>query len=180
MKTCREYCSLKIIDLYSIDKKILLKLNDKILKNYQYVIELDANNNNNITDVNHMIHLKKLNASQCGITDRGISMNNLEILHASNNEQITKIRHMTKLRELYILNISGITKDELLHVKKLKILDMSYNYKFNLHSSELLKDMSHLKTLFIINNSYEQINIGGTIIDKQYGEWLDLWYGISK
>ena len=88
-------------DMYSIKKKYLTRLNDKILSNYKYVQKLNACNNPKITNVNHMTNLKVLNASvNCGIDDKGIKEVDLEILCAYSNSKITNVNHMSNLKEL--------------------------------------------------------------------------------
>ena len=55
---------LKIVNFFIIDKKYLNKLNDKILKQYDYIKYLNASYNLKITDegIKHMTHLHILNA----------------------------------------------------------------------------------------------------------------------
>jgi len=69
---------------------------------------LNANKNEKITNVNHMKHLKELNASDdCGIGNEGIKDCDLVILNA-NNKKITNVNHMKNLKELYAYYDCGI------------------------------------------------------------------------
>ena len=107
--TCKYLKLIKIMDLYNIDNKYLKKLNDQILKSYIYVTQLNASFNPNITSLNHMTKLKKLDiCGECGVGDNGISNLNLEELHASYNPKITSLNHMTKLKKLDIWGDCGI------------------------------------------------------------------------
>src|SRR5271154_5496072 len=99
---CKRFKSIKVKDLYNIDLKYLQNLNDHILKQYIDVTELKIINTN-ITNLNHMTKLRKLDISyDCGVGDQGIFVLNLEELDASGNPKITTLNHMTKLKKLYI------------------------------------------------------------------------------
>src|SRR5439155_2776860 len=80
------YNNLQIIDLYNIDYKYRILLNDKILKNYSYTEYLNASHMENIKNINHMKNLKILD---CGwnfsISDKDIIDLNLIELNISNN-----------------------------------------------------------------------------------------------
>ena len=104
---------LKIVNFFIIDQKYLNKLNNKILKQYDYIKYLNVWNNPNITDegIKHMTQLHSLDASwNEKITNEGIKhMTQLHSLNASYNEKITDegIKHMT---QLHSLNVSGYMK----------------------------------------------------------------------
>ena len=119
------YSVVKITDLYDIDDNLLNKLDDNILINYCHVLKLNAKDNPNITNVNHMIYLQKLNASngncfkcgfhcgrdcnlQCGISDDSIKDLNLIELNANFNPNIINIGHMNKLQILHSCCNCGI------------------------------------------------------------------------
>jgi len=100
-RICAYTNKIQITDLYDVQRKYLRKLDDKILSNYKYVKRLNASNNKNITNINHMTKLKELDASGgCGIDDKGISNLNLEKLDICNNHKITNVNHMSNLQEL--------------------------------------------------------------------------------
>jgi len=64
---------LYVCDLYNINKKYPVKLNGKILSNYQYVEKLYVFNNPKITRVNHMTNLREFDVwGSCGIDDEGM------------------------------------------------------------------------------------------------------------
>jgi hypothetical protein len=76
-----------LIELYANEYS---GINDNGIKNVN-LIKLNANNNSNITNVNHMNKLKELFAhGRSGISDEGINKLNLSTLHAYNNLKITK------------------------------------------------------------------------------------------
>jgi hypothetical protein len=110
LKSTSKYLNvLKIYDLKNIEQKYLTLLNDNILSTYYFVEYLNASNNKNITNVNHMSKLIELDASgKCGINDYGIEKLNLVKLNANNNLKITNVNHMNKLIELYACGICGI------------------------------------------------------------------------
>src|SRR5271154_4171858 len=143
---CKRFKSIKVKDLYNIDLKYLQNLNDHILKQYIDVTELKIINTN-ITNLNHLIKLRKLDIGQnYGVADQEISNLNLEELNASNNPKITTLNHMTKLRKLTISGNCGVGDQEisalnleelnaynnpkittLNHMTKLRKLDTSMN-----------------------------------------------------
>jgi hypothetical protein len=100
---------LKIYDLYNIERKYLVLLNDKILLNYPFVKYLNVSHNPKITNVNHMHNLIKLNASYFSeISDYSIRDLNLITLYTDDNYKITNVNHMNKLTVLYARGDSGI------------------------------------------------------------------------
>ena len=65
-------------------------LNDNGIKNLNLRI-LDVEKNPNITNINHMTNLKRLDASyNSGINDNGIKDLNLNRLNINNNPKITE------------------------------------------------------------------------------------------
>src|SRR5690606_39417173 len=77
---------------YLNEDKFSQKITNKILKQkkYSHLISLNLSYNSQITNVNHMINLKKLDASyDCGIDNKGISKLNLIKLDVSYNKKIT-------------------------------------------------------------------------------------------
>ena len=54
--------TIHIKDLSNINSKYLKNINDNIIKTYKYVTILYAQNNPNITNIKHMIKLKKIDA----------------------------------------------------------------------------------------------------------------------
>jgi hypothetical protein len=71
---------LEICDFYNIEEKYLDLLNDEILLNYHFITHLDASDNPNIKNINHLKKLIQLDASNnsviniCGIADFGIKI----------------------------------------------------------------------------------------------------------
>ena len=100
---------LRVTDLYNLDNKLLGKLNDEIIKKYPFVVELDACNNNKITNVSGMRSLKKLDTrGNCGINDAGIAGLQLVELNASYNKKITNVSEMQSLKKLDAIGDCGI------------------------------------------------------------------------
>jgi len=74
------------------------------------LIQLDASNNPNITDVSWMTNLQILDASDnCGITNQDIKNLNLVKLNGYNNLNITDVYWMTNLLKLDAHGNSGIS-----------------------------------------------------------------------
>ena len=93
ISSCRYFWyNLYITNLYDIDYKYLNRLSDDILKYWIFrnVIQLNANNNEKITDVSHMKSLKRLGAGRSSCIDQqGITGLDLIELDASSNNKIT-------------------------------------------------------------------------------------------
>ena len=119
---------IKIKDFWNISNKIQIKLSDEILKKYNDIEFLDASKNPKITNVNHIINLKKLDTFyECGINDNGIkNLINLEYLDASDNPKITNVNHMTKLKILHARGNCGINDDGIKNLINLEYL-VAYN-----------------------------------------------------
>jgi hypothetical protein len=131
---------LEIHDFFNIGKKYLKLLNDNILLNYPFITHLNASFNPNITNINHLKKLIKLDASEdSGIDDKGITDLNLVLLDASDNPKITNINHMDKLIELYAWGNYGISDFGIKNLYNIKILDVNYNSKIN--------DINHMNNL---------------------------------
>ena len=130
-QTCKLFNQLKIHNM--IPCEYVIKLTDEILKQgdrYKWLEYLNAFDNPYITNVNHMVNLRKLDASghNCGINDDGISELNLVELHTAYNRKITNVNHMTKLEILYAISCSGID-DKGISELNLKELNAAYNEK---------------------------------------------------
>ena len=111
-RICKYMNKIHITDLCDIDCVYLVKLDDKNLLDYKFAKKLDARHGRKITNVNHMINLKILDASgDCGINDNGIKNINLEKLYVSYNHKITNVNHMTKLKILDASCGCGIDDD---------------------------------------------------------------------
>lgn len=137
---------LRITDFYNIDNCYLQKLNDNILKNYPYITQLNADSNINVTNVNHLSRLKKLNAEYiCGINDEGIKDLNLYELDASNNRKITNVNHMNNLKILQIYGDSGINNNGLRYINLIEL---------NIGENDNIKDISHMTNLKILDASH--------------------------
>ena len=103
LQLCKYYQNhLKIYDFQNVNTKYRQNLTNEILKRYPYLVRLDASDNKNITDVNHLKYLKKLyaNGEKCGIDDDAIKNLNLTTLYALDNPKITNPKdYMTNLKK---------------------------------------------------------------------------------
>lgn len=123
------YVHMRIVDFYNIEDKYVENLNDDILKQHSYIKYLNAFDNANITDVNHLEHLEILDASwNCGIHSSGIKKINPKKLDANGNPRIKNISHMNNLIELHAIADCGIS-DKYIENLKLKYLDAMFNNK---------------------------------------------------
>src|SRR5437773_2674969 len=115
------YNNLQIIDLYNIDYKYRVILNDKILKNYSYTEYLNASHMENIKNISHMKNLKKLNcASYCNISDEDIKDLDLVKLYAGWNHKIKNISHMNNLKKLNCTDDCDISDEDIKDVDFIK------------------------------------------------------------
>jgi hypothetical protein len=66
------------------------------------VEEIDCTNNKNITDLNHLQKLRKMNISHdCEVNQKGIeSLRLVEEMYYRGNSKITDASHLQKLRKL--------------------------------------------------------------------------------
>lgn len=63
------YQNLRVTNLYDLDRDLLDKLDDEIIKRYPFVVKLNASYNRNIKNVSHMQFLKILKAEgNCGMS----------------------------------------------------------------------------------------------------------------
>jgi len=122
---------IKIKDFWNISDKIQIKLSDEILKKYNDIEFLDAEINPKITNVNHIINLKKLDTFyECGINDNGIkNLINLEYLNANNNSKITNVNHMINLKTLHAMHNCGINDNGIKNLLNLEYLIADNNPK---------------------------------------------------
>lgn len=110
------------------------KITDSILKLYPYITKLNVTDNENVTNINHLIYLRKLNASgACRINNSGIiDLTNLTKLNISYNEKITDIDHLINLQ---ILHAGGkhcrISNASFSSLTNLTEVDAGENYNIN-------------------------------------------------
>ena len=113
---------LQIHEFYHIDPKYLKLLTNHIITHYPQIRSLDVEDNPNITNINHLTQLTKLNASGfCGLDDHGINQLNIIELDVCDNPKIININHMTQLKKLNAgghcgLDDSGITRLNLIEL----------------------------------------------------------------
>ena len=118
-----------------------LKLTNAILRNYPHVVKLNVAHNREVTDVNHLRKLQKLDASSdiwaytgnSGITNEGLAkLTDLVILYVNHNEKVRNINHMTKLRILYAGGYCGIGDSGIERLTGLTILESRHNKRITL------------------------------------------------
>lgn len=86
---------MQVINLFDIEPFLRCRLNDEILKNYQFLEELDCDDNKNVTDTSHLKYLEKLSARyDCGINK--IENENLKVLFIDGNKKIRKLGKLIK------------------------------------------------------------------------------------
>ena len=123
-----------ITDLYNIERKYLDNLTTEILKYsiFSHVIELDANNNNKITNVSFMTSLKKLNArGNYGIGQNGIIGLNLVEFDADYNNKITNVSFMTSLKKLNAWGDCGIGQTGIIGLNLVELVEKKLKQCFN-------------------------------------------------
>jgi hypothetical protein len=94
--------------------------------------KLDVYGNSQITDINCLVNLKKLNAGgyHCGINDSGIKNLNLIKLITTGNPKIKNINHMTNLKKLSACGPTCGLSDY--GIKDLKLTKLKSNQNFKI------------------------------------------------
>ena len=113
-----------ITNLYDIP--YIYKLSQEIIfqKKFHFVEKLDAWNNRNIQNINHIKEtLKELDCGlNCGIDQNGINELKLVKLNASHNKKIKNVNHMKEtLKELGCQCDCGIDQDGINQLKLIKL-----------------------------------------------------------
>jgi hypothetical protein len=115
-------------------------IDQKGIENLALLRVLNASENGQITNVNHLTKLEKLNAcgseyrlfmnNYSGIDQKGIeNLTTLRILNAKGNNKITNVNHMIKLEELNASGYCGIDQNGIHQLTNLRILVASNNRK---------------------------------------------------
>lgn len=134
---------LEVCVFYNIHPRYLVMLSDSILQAYPFITILNANQNLEITNLNHMTKLESLFAyGNTQINDHGISNLNLKELAITDCPKITNLNHMTRLEWLYAGGCCGVT-DAGISKLNLKVLDAWANHK--------ITNVTHLTRLEILN-----------------------------
>lgn len=137
--------NLRVTDLYNLDKILLEKLDNEIIKKYPFVVKLNACNNSKITNVSHMKSLKKLNArGDCGIDDEGIANLDLVKFNARHNSKITNVSFMKSLKILDASSHCGINNEGIIGLNLVELY-VCYNSK--------ITNVSFMKSLQILDAS---------------------------
>ena len=175
---CELFYKLNIYDLLNIPKKFKRKLTNNIISqhiNLRYLYagkhtkitqekinilnlyELNANNNLNIYNINHMNNLEKLKAcGHSGIGNKGIKNVNLKNLHISYNMNICNLNHMTNLKKLYVRN-SGIGD---IGIKKLNLK------KLDCRNNRYITNVNHMSNLkSLIDDKIRKVKIHKKIVN---------------
>ena len=133
--------NIRIINLYDIPTKYIKRLNQQIIEQnkYRYVEKINACNNNQIKNVNHMKKtLKKLHCNYIsGINQDGISELNLIELNAWNNEKIKNVNHMKNaLKKLDCGRECGIDQNG---ISELNLIQL------NAKNNKKITNVNHMK-----------------------------------
>lgn len=141
-------CSSRVVKLNG--KYISCALKQSGIMNIKNLQVLDATNNKNIYDINHMTELKELNCSgyYSNINQKGIqSLSNLQVLNIDNNRYIYDIRHMNKLIKLNCSGVySRIKQNSIQQLNRLELLIATDN--------KYIKNIGHLHNLIYLDCSH--------------------------
>src|SRR5208282_252192 len=99
----KKFTSYPVTNLF--DNVPMNKLSDEILRLYPHATKLNAGKNSKITNVNHLINLRRLDAwgFESSIDNNGLSnLTNLIDLHIDYNEKIININSLQNLRSLNV------------------------------------------------------------------------------
>jgi hypothetical protein len=141
-----DYSGISHENMYGFD------INQDSIQDLENLEELNAFDNPNIYDLNHLKKLKKLDCGgYCNITQESIQdLENLEELYACGNNSISDVNNLKKLK---ILDCSGYYDDGQVSesainqegIKKLKNLEeLSIAYNSNIHNVNHLKKLKKL------------------------------------
>ena len=115
------------------------------------IIKLKINNNQGITNVNHLIHLEKLYVTWYSkINNNGIKNLNLILLDAAGNSDVKEINHMTNLKILNASSSCGITNED---IKQLNL------YELIINDNENITEFAHMTNLIKLNGNDINKNI---------------------
>lgn len=124
----------KIIKITKIDYRLMVKLDDNILKTYPDILYLNLVFNTKITDkgVASMSKLKELHLGKNSyISDKGIeNLFNLVKLNLCYNRVIIDdgIKNLTNLKNLDMINVIGVTHDGIRSLLNLKNLIVDHDW----------------------------------------------------
>ena len=121
---CSKFQEFNIVDMMNIDEKYLKRIDQKIINNYKKVVMLQVLPTGKITDLNHMIYMRKLDARLCKLNNDSIkNLTNIEELDITYNEEITNLNHMTKMRKLdaRLCNLNNDSVKNLTNIEELNI-----------------------------------------------------------
>ncbi len=159
---CKQfYNRLEIHNFFYIDSKYLNILDDKIISNYSFIMQLNASFNQKITNLSHLTKLRKLDASgtKSTINQDSITTLNLIELNVDFNKNIKNLNHMTSLQKLKASCNSGIDDNG---IKKLNLveLDASSNNKItNINHMTSLQKLVADFSCGIDNEGIKNLNI---------------------
>ena len=134
-------------------------IDNDILRSYPFIRSLDIDSNPNVTNINFLTRLEKLDiCATCSIGDAGIANLNLKYLRCRGNKRVTNINHMTKLEYLQAANDkTGISDSSIVNLANLTTLIVWDNTK--------IRNVGHLTNLTSLNAS-EMCGIGSTGISN--------------
>lgn len=147
-----------IYDLLNINSKYIKKLTQSVIKQpkFQNIIKLNAKNNLNIFNVNHLSKLTELDCSRSEITQDGIcNLKNLLKLNIMGNYDILNLNHLEKLTDLNCGGYCGITQNGIKNLKNILILNMIGNIT--------ITNISHMTKLELLYCKHSLINKNVTV-----------------
>lgn len=112
-----------------------------------------------MTDINHLVHLEKLNIASGAINNNGIrNLGKLRYLNVSGNPNITNVNNFAKLETLIADNNCGIDKEGIRYATNLNSISLVDNTKIQ------ITDITHLTKLETLNISTKKtIGLTGNI-----------------
>lgn len=147
---------LDITDFYYIPINLRIKLSDNILVNYPKLKYLHAGSNPNITKINYLTNLEKLNIScfkpgnqawvQSGVTSNQLlNLTNITWLNLCENPIISNISYLTNLKTLNLA-----THHTYLEIQNSDLLNLNLT-SLNLSGNHQITKISHLTNLKKLN-----------------------------
>jgi hypothetical protein len=137
------------IDLNGIKLLNDHKINNICIMGLTNLTELNIIGNEKITNINHLINLRTLNAGwQCGLDNIGImGLTNLTELNVTGNEKITNVNHLVNLRILCAGWSCGINN--------MGIIGLTNLTELNIFNNDKIINIDHLKNLLMLTTAYD-------------------------
>ena len=157
------YSVIRITDLYHIPEKYRRRLNDNILRKYQYVKYLYSSRK--ITDISYLTNLVELNAPLGTLIGdaQTLLLQKLEKLVAKSNEHFIDINHLQNLKILNISDNCMITNIGIQNCTNLIKLNINHTNINNINHLVNLRELNCAGSSLVTEGCYKCTNLESII-----------------